>query len=35
MNIDGQKRREIRRALLEAFPMPNDLRMVTDNLTVS
>jgi V8-like Glu-specific endopeptidase len=32
MNIDGRKRREIREALLEAFPMPKDLRMVTDEV---
>jgi V8-like Glu-specific endopeptidase len=32
MNIDGRKRREIREALLEAFPMPRDLRMVTDEV---
>jgi len=32
MKIDGTKRREIRQALLEAFPMPSDLRMVTDEV---
>jgi V8-like Glu-specific endopeptidase len=32
MNIDGRKRREIREALIEAFPMPKDLRMVTDEV---
>jgi S1-C subfamily serine protease len=32
MNIDGKKRREIREALIEAFPMPKDLRMVTDEV---
>jgi hypothetical protein len=32
MKIDGKKRREIREALVEAFPMPNNLRMVTDEV---
>jgi V8-like Glu-specific endopeptidase len=32
MNIDGKKRREIREALVQAFPMPADLRMVTDEV---
>src|SRR5208337_148737 len=32
MKIDGKKRREIREALLEAFTMPTNLRMVTDEV---
>jgi hypothetical protein len=32
MNIDGKKRRAIREALVAAFPMPDDMRMLTDEL---
>jgi V8-like Glu-specific endopeptidase len=32
MKIDGKKRREIREALVAAFPMPKDLRMLTDDV---
>lgn len=32
MVINGKKRREIREALVAAFPMPKDLRMVTDEV---
>jgi hypothetical protein len=32
MKIDGKKRREIREALVAAFPMPKDLRMLTDEV---
>ena len=32
MEIDGKQRRQIREALLDAFPMPNDLRLVTDEV---
>ena len=32
MKIDGAKRRQIREALVEAFPLPKDLRMVTDEV---
>jgi V8-like Glu-specific endopeptidase len=32
MEIDGKKRREIREALMEAFPLPNNLRLVTDDV---
>lgn len=32
MKLDGQQKREIREALLEAFPMPIDLRIVTDEV---
>lgn len=32
MEIDGKKRREIREALIEAFPMPAQLRLVTDDV---
>jgi hypothetical protein len=32
MEIHGKKRREIREALTEAFPQPNDLRRLTDEI---